>query len=319
MSELRQHTTVEAFFLAGRESLKLDIAAGGDFLRRAVREAALNRTGLAFAGVMEHFPPRRLQICGLAEMACLQRQPTATQEERLRAFFSRGVPALILTRGKKPTPAMDALAAEFRTPLLRTRLDTNRFMQAAAVLIEDLVAPRLKVQGTMVDIHGIGVLLEGEPGIGKSETALGLVARGYSLIADDLTQLKRTPQGTLRGAAVELTRYHMEIRGLGIIHVPSLFGVASIRPEKQLDLIVRLVRPDGDGRGDERTGLSHPTRAVLGADIPVLTIPVSAGRDMAPIVEVAALNYRLRQLGHDAAKELDQRVMEKLGEHHAGD
>jgi HPr kinase/phosphorylase len=160
---------------------------------------------------------------------------------------------------------------------------------------------------------GIGVLLEGEPGVGKSETALALIKAGHSLEADDSTALRRDSDGAVIGSAVEITRYHMEIRGLGIIHVPSLFGVASVRSEMRLDLIIRLHRPDPEIE-DDRTGLARQTRDVLGVQIPLITIPVAAGRDLAHVVEVAALNERLKQLGHDAAKELDEKLVLALTE-----
>ena len=187
----------------------------------------------------------------------------------------------------------------------------GKFVNAATLILENLTSPRIRVQGTMIDIMGIGVLLEGPPGIGKSETALALVERGHSLVSDDITVLRRGDNGAILASAVELTRYHMEIRGLGIIHVPSLFGVASIRSEMRLDVIVRLHRPDPQVE-DDRTGLSGQTRDILGSRVPLITLPVGAGRDLAHVVEVAALNEKLKQLGHDAAKELDDRLVNVL-------
>jgi HPr kinase/phosphorylase len=206
-------------------------------------------------------------------------------------------------------PLLLERAAAAHTPVLRTRLITGEFLQRAAVLIEELVAPRTRVQGTMVDIQGIGVLIEGPAGIGKSETALGLIARGSSLVADDVTELRRDAAGGLRASAVPATRYHMELRGLGIIHVPSLLGVASVRREKRLDLIVRL-EPAADGGAREST--EPAARELLGVAVPCVALPVAAGRDPVHLVHLAALNFRLRQLGHDAAKELDQRLVQML-------
>ena len=163
----------------------------------------------------------------------------------------------------------------------------------------------------MVDIMGIGVIIEGPPGVGKSETALGLIMRGHSLVADDLTDLRRAGAGEILGSAVAATRYHMEIRGLGIIHVSSLFGVAAVRREKRLDAIVRLERALAPSE-EERTGLETVSRDVLGVPIPCITIRVAAGRDITNIVETAALNLRLKLLGHDAVKELDARLRQTL-------
>jgi HPr kinase/phosphorylase len=185
---------------------------------------------------------------------------------------------------------------------------TSRFINAATIIMEDLTAPQMRVQGTMVDIMGIGVLIEGQAGIGKSETALTLIERGHSLVSDDITMLRKSSSGQIIGSPVELTRYHMEIRGLGIIHVPSLFGVASMRREMALDVIIRL-HPWDPEQDDDRTGLNVQTRDLMGVSVPLLTLPVAPGRDMAHVIEVAALNQKLKYLGHDAAKELDDKLV----------
>ena len=191
---------------------------------------------------------------------------------------------------------------------MRTHLVTGVFMNGATVLMRNMVSPRIRVAGTMVEVDGVGVLLEGEPGVGKSEIALALIKRGHSLVADDTTILTQDSTGTIQGAAVEITREHMEIRGLGIIHVPRLFGVASVRGDMQLDLIIRIRKPAADENDIDRTGLDIETRNVLGVDIPLITVPVAAGRDLTNVVEVAALNQRLKQMGYDSAKELDERL-----------
>ena len=188
---------------------------------------------------------------------------------------------------------------------------TSRFINAATIIMEELVSPKMRVMGTMVDILGIGVLIEGKPGIGKNETALTLIMRGHSLVSDDITELRRDSTGSIMGSPVDITRYHMEIRGLGIIHVPSLFGVASMRREARLDIIIRLER-HGPKIEEDRSGLTPRTRDVMGVDIPFVILPVAAGRDMANVVEVAALNQKLKGLGHDAAKELDEKLMRAL-------
>lgn len=303
--------TVRKLLESGREALGLGLLQGEAFLDRLVREPAINRPGLALAGFLRYFAHRRIQAIGLAELTYLKGLPPAERTARLKAFFAAGIPCVVLARGIRPLPEMSALANENGVPLLRTHQITGRFVQAAAVLIEDLIAPRTRYQGTMVDIMGIGAMIEGPPGVGKSETALSLIVRGYSLVADDLTELRRVGSGEILGTAADVTRFHMEIRGLGIIHVPSLYGVASVRREKRLDLIVRLERAM-DASEEERTGLELQTKDVLGVAVPFFRIPVVAGRDISNIVEAAALNFRLRQLGHDAAKELDQRIMAQL-------
>lgn len=303
--------TVREFYEAGRESLGLEIEAGEDFFDNVIEEEALNRPGLALAGFFQYFANRRIQVLGLAENAYLRSLNDREREERLRQVCQRHIPLLVLTRNRRAMPALLAAAAESRVPILRSPMITSRFINAATLIMENLVAPQIRVQGTMVDIMGIGVLLEGKPGIGKSETALTLIERGHSLVSDDVTLLRRDSSGVIIGTSVDITRYHMEIRGLGIIHVPSLFGVGSMRREMRLDLIVHLHAP-APGLEDDRTGLAPETRCVLGVEIPLITLPVAPGRDMAHVIEVAALNQKLKQLGHDAAKELDEKLVQIL-------
>ena len=248
---------------------------------------------------------------GLAEHAYLKSLSANERGARVRQFFEKQIPCVVVTRSRRAFPEVEAMADEFRVPVLKSPMITSRFMNEATIIMENLMSPHMRAQGTMVDIMGIGVMLEGEPGVGKSETALALIKAGHSLVADDLTVLRRDSTGVVIGSAVEITRYHMEIRGLGIIHVPSLFGVASVRSKMRLDLVVRLHRPHPEIE-DDRTGLVRQTRDVLGVKIPLITIPVAAGRDLAHVVEVAALNERLKQLGHDAAKELDEKLMQVL-------
>lgn len=305
--------TVRQLLEVGREPLGLAVETGADFLDQPITEEALNRPGLALAGHFHYFAHRRVQVMGLAEYSYLKSLPLADQTMRLSEMFKRRIPAVVLTRSRHATEEMRALSERYRIPVLRTPMITGRFINDATVLIAQLTAPTTRVHGTTVDIMGIGVLIEGEPGIGKSETALTLIERGHSLVADDITVLRRTSEHVIMASAVDITRYHMEIRGLGIIHVPSLFGVASMRRETSLDLIVHLQRPVPEMEHD-RSGLTPKTRDVMGVTVPLITLPVAAGRDLAHVVEVAALNQKLKNLGHDAAKELDEKLIQSLTE-----
>lgn len=302
--------TVRRFLDTGRTSLALEVECGEDYLDNEIPEEALNRPGLALAGFFKYFAFRRLQVFGLAETAYLQSLPAAERMKRLRQMFSQRVPGVVVTRQRHAMPETVKLSREFRIPVLRSPLITGRFMNAATLMVDTLTAPRTRVHATMVDIMGVGVILEGEPGIGKSETALALIERGHSLVADDITVLRRS-QNELLASAVDITRYHMEIRGLGIIHVPSLFGVSALRGETRVDLIIRLQRPDPSFEQD-RSGLTDKHREVLGINLPLIELPVAAGRDLAHVVEVAALNQRLKELGHDAAKELNDKLISRL-------
>ncbi len=299
--------TVADFFAAGRLPLQLDWEANPETaVGRIITEVALNRPGLALAGFRRYFANRRLQVFGLAEMAYMSSLPPAERGQRLLALGR--VPALVMSRGRRlPNYARDVVA-RLKIPVLRTQLVTGHFMNTATVLLQNMTSPRIRVAGTMVEINGVGVLLEGEPGIGKSEIALALIERGHSLVSDDTTVLMRDSTGIIQGSAVEITRHHMEIRGLGIIHVPSLFGIASMRNERRLDLIICMRKAENVGGDIDRTGLETTSRNVLGVDIPLITVPVAPGRDLTNVVEVAALNQRLKQMGRDAARELDEKL-----------
>ncbi len=303
--------TVEQFFEEGRKPFSLEVVAGQAYLGRIIKETALNRPGLALTGFYQHFAHFRVQVMGLAENAYLKSLSAEERRRRLRALFDKKIPCVVLTRNRQPLPEILECAESFKIPVLRSPMITNRFINRATLLIENLTAPVVRYQGTMLEIMGIGVLMEGPAGIGKSETALALIERGHSLVSDDLTVLRKDSTGVVMGYAEDMTRYHMEIRGLGIIHVPSLFGVASMRRQMPLDLVVRLEGYDPQKEYD-RTGLISQSITIMDEDVPLLTIPVAAGRDIAHVVEVAALNQKLKQLGHDAAKELDDKLMRVL-------
>jgi HPr kinase/phosphorylase len=250
-----------------------------------------------------------LQIFGLAELTYLKNLKDNERRKRLTELFKQQIPGIVLTRKRRATPELLALADQYGVPILRTSMVTMDFMNATTVLLEQLKAPCKRIQGTMMELMGVGVLLRGDPGIGKSETALALIERGYSLVSDDVTEMRPTSRGRLRCWANDMTRFHMEIRGLGIIHVPSLFGISSIRRQTELDLVIDLKTPTGE---EERTGVEQKKIDILGVSVPLVTLPVRSGRDMANIVEVAALNYKLKEFGHDAAKELDHKIIEHL-------
>lgn len=302
--------SVNEFIEAAGDKTSLELVEGNCGLTRIIREPAINRPGLALAGFFRHFAHRRVQVIGMAEHEYLTSLPRKRRYAALRGLFDRNIPCLVICRNRKPFPEILELSRICRVPLLRSPMVTGAFTNTATVIMENLFAPTITVQATMVDIMGIGVLIEGRPGIGKSEAALALVARGYSLVADDLTVLRRHDDRTIIGASSPVTRYHMELRGLGVIHVPSLFGVASVREDKNVNLIVTLRKVNE--LEDHGLGMVPASRNLLGVDIPHVTIPVAPGRELAHIIEVASLNEKLKRLGHDAAKELDQKLMAVL-------
>lgn len=309
----RPRVTVRDLLEGGGGRLRLKVVSAADQVDRVVREPALHRPGLAFAGFFKHFAAHRIQVVGLAEFDYLASLPAATRAERLEQVFARHVPAVVFARGQRVFNAVRTLAARHGVPVLMTPLITRQFQNAATVLLEDLSAPRCRYCATLLEVAGLGVLIEGPPGIGKSETALGLIKRGHALVADDMCELRLTSGGALVGCALSLTRHYMEIRGLGIIHVPSLFGAASVAGEKQVDLIITLRRQsDADFEADRVGGETRYHAGIMGVSIPQLVIPVAPGRDLVNIVETAAQEWRLRLAGHVAARDLDERIKRRL-------
>ena len=312
-SKSKKFVTVSQFLEAGKKELNLDLVAGEAGLERNIEEPAVNRPGLALTGFFQYFAHRRIQVLGHAEHAYLASFTEEEREPRLRSVLKRQIPCVVVTRTRKATSALCSLGEEFSVPILRCPLITGHFINAATLIMENLQAPKGTMQGTMVEIMGIGVMITGQSGIGKSETALALVKKGHSLVSDDVTAVRRDSSGVVLGSALNATKYHMEIRGLGIIHVPSLFGVASVLEQKRLELVISLEKTK-HGK-DPRNMFSEDhvgTIDVLGVKIPRVVIPIAPGRDLAGLVEVAALDQKLKRLGHDAAKELDEKLIQAM-------
>ena len=300
--------TVRDFVAAGAERLRMMVAVDCG-LDHEVDEPMCNRPGLALTGFYSHFAWRRLQVIGNSEREYLMSLPGPDRRARLQALFDRQAYCIIFTCGVPvPDEAMDIARAEGGV-VLATELLTREFFHQATFVLETLCAPKAKLYATTVEVAGLGVMMEGAPGLGKSETALGLVKHGNALVADDLTCLRKdVAENILYASAAEVTRNYMEIRGIGIIHVPSIFGVTAVRGEKQLDLVITFRRIE-DVSGDlDRVGEDRNVRTILGVDIPQVVIPVSAGRDLVNLVETAAQQHKLRIAGHDAVRDLDARL-----------
>lgn len=298
--------SVREFYETAKEKFDIELATEERGLSRLIIEPPINRPGLALAGFLKHFAFKRIQVLGMAENDYLHSMPVQKRESVLQILFERHVPCVVVSRRRRVWPEMLEFSKKYNVPVLQTPLITGNFINAATLIMERLMAPKKAIQGTMVDIMGIGVLIEGRPGIGKSEAALALINKGHSLVADDVTLLRRA-DNRLIGSSVPVTRYHMEIRGVGIIHVPSLYGVTSVRDGMALDMIVSLQEADSIATG--RLDLEQQLRDILGVQIPCLTIPVAPGRELANIIEAATLNKKLERLGHDAVKELDGKLM----------
>ena len=303
--------SVAHFFKRYGKELELEQMSKDPGTHRFIKEPTINRPGLALAGFFRYFAYKRLQVAGYAELSYLRRLPPAECEIRLRELFARRIPGLVIARGRALPPGLLKIAAEFKTPVLRTPLITMQFINAATIALEEAFAPVSSEFGSMVDILGIGVLIKGKSGVGKSECVLGLIERGYSLVSDDVTRFRNFEGRELIGTSSDLTRFHMEVRGIGVINVASIFGIGAVRPEKRLDLVVTL-QDWNEVEQIERTGLDRAFLNILGIDIPHVTIPLRVGRDLARLVEVAALDQKLKSMGHNAAQEFNNRLLEAM-------
>jgi HPr kinase/phosphorylase len=276
-----------------------------------IEEPTINRPGLALAGFFRYFASKRVQVAGHAELSYLRSLSAAERSARLETLFEQTIPCLVIARSLPLPTGILELAAKREIPVFRTPLVTMKFINSATIALEDEFAPVASEHGSMVDIMGIGVLIRGSSGIGKSECVLGLIERGYSLVSDDITRFRNLEGRELIGNSKELTRFHMEVRGIGIINVAAVFGAGSVRPEKQLDLIVTL-KDWQEVEDIDRIGLDRDTYEILGISIPHVTIPVRPGRDLARLIEVAALDQKLKAMGHDTAREFNERLLRAM-------
>lgn len=303
--------TVGKFFADHGTALGLELMGDSAGMERPIAEPTINRPGLALAGFFRYFASKRIQVAGHAELSYLRSLQAAERTERIGSLFKQRIPCLIVARGLPLPTGLLELATKSATPVFRTPLVTMKFINSATIALEDEFAPVASEHGSMVDIMGIGVLIRGKSGIGKSECVLGLIERGYSLVSDDITRFRNLEGRELIGNSKELTRFHMEVRGIGIINVAAIFGAGSVRPEKQLDLIVTL-KDWHDVEEIDRLGLDRANYEILGIPIPHVTIPVRPGRDLARLVEVAALDQKLKAMGHDTAREFNERLLRAM-------
>lgn len=303
--------TVREFYESFKEPLKMGIVAGEAGLDRIVRERSLNRPALALVGFFTAFASKRIQLLGAGEMAFLREQTAEEEYAIVSAILERKVPCLIISRHLAPSKTLRQLADKYQTPLIRSPLKSKTFTTEATLLLEEKFASRTHIHGTLLDIKGIGALICGESGVGKSECALALIERGHSLVADDHTHVKRVSERELVGNSAELSRGYMECRGLGIINIAELFGVRSVRLDKRIDLIINFTLWHR-GMNEERTGLEENRVEILGLKVPAMEIPVRPGRDMARLVEVAAMVQALKKMGHDSAAEFNERLIANM-------
>ncbi len=305
--------TVAYFYETYREKLQLELVTGGDGLHRLIREGSINRPSLALTGFFKYFANKRIQVFGAAEMTYLKTLPQHQQIETFQEMVKRGIPAIVLTRNFVATHPMLAVSEEMKLPIFRTPMITMNFVNAATLCIDNEFAASCTEHATTLDVKGIGVMIRGDSGIGKSECALALIERGHSLVADDLTCIKLLDERDLSASSRPLNRGYMECRGIGIINIADMFGVKSIRLEKRIDLVVSL-REWSPEVIEERTGLEENYYDILGVKVPHIEFYVRPGRDIARLVEVAAMVQALKNMGHDPAKTFNDRLIAHMAE-----
>jgi HPr kinase/phosphorylase len=299
----------------GAVGLTIDLLAGGRGLDRRITNPYIQKTGLALAGFHEYLQPGRVLIYGESEVRYLEGLTPEARRTALGRSFATEVPCVLITGGLEAPPDLVSEAERAGVPLLTTRVGTATAIGKLTALLEDRLAIREVIHGVLMDILGLGVLMIGESGIGKSECALDLVVRGHRLVADDTVEIRRRAASLIVGSCPELTRHHMEVRGIGLINLRDLFGVASTRTSKRVELIVQLERWDPH-REYDRLGIDDSFFELLGLRVPLLRLPVAPGRNLAILVEVAARNQLLRTRGLNAARELAARLDAHLSSTH---
>ena len=291
--------------------LKLEVIVDTDEVMPDISVSDLNRPGLELTGYFDYFAYDRIQILGKTEISFLEGLSTGIRKARIEKLLSYDIPCIIITRNLIPPEDLVLIAQENKKPILRSPAATTQFMSRLTNLLERELAPNTTIHGVLVDIYGIGMLIIGESGIGKSETAVELIKRGHRLVADDAVEIKQVAKNILIGTAPEVIRHFLEVRGLGVIDVKTIFGAGSIRNDIKIEMVIELVEWENYKEGD-RLGLEEEKINILDSNITKRTIPIRPGRNLAAILEVAAMDYRLKALGYNAALEFSKRLYDEI-------
>jgi HPr kinase/phosphorylase len=282
--------------------LRLELVAGKAGLTRTIDSSRIQKPGLALTGFTEHLHPKRVQVFGNTEVSYLRTLPDARQREVLRKLFSSDLACVVVTKNLELPPALVEACEEAGLALMKTPMMSSAFIQQVQGFLDEALTTSESIHGVLMDVFGVGILLLGKSGIGKSEIALDLVMRGHRLVADDIVEVTRRKASVVYGAGNSIIKHHMEIRGLGIINIKDLFGVASVRDRKRIERIIELVEWDPHQEYD-RLGVDEATFRLAGVEVPLSVVPVRPGRNMTTIIEVAARNHLLRLQGHHSARE----------------
>jgi HPr kinase/phosphorylase len=309
----RPFIPVETLFRENEKRLRLTLLSGKGSFPKKITEKDLHRPGLALAGFTDLFTFSRVQICGNTEILYLNRLTSDQRRKRLQKLFSFDIPCVIVTEDNALPPEFIPLADEAGISVLRTPFATTKLFQLLGDFLDEKFAPRVLIHGSMVDVYGIGVLITGRSGIGKSEVALDLVSRGHRLVADDIVTVVRRTSGVLIGMVNETLRYHMEIRGLGIIDIHAIFGIRGIRKMKKVEVQVELVEWEKSEKY-ERLGLEDITVEILGEKVHLVRLPIYPGKNISMIVEVIALNELLKIYGYNAAEAFENQLARTISQ-----
>lgn len=287
--------------------LDMEVVYEGNALSIDIETSEINRPGLQFAGFFDYFAIDGIQVIGKGEMTYLESMDPEIRKERLERFFSADIPCVLVCRNMEVPQYLLDPAVKYRCPIIRSQKATTSVVHRLINYLDSALAPRITRHGVLVDVYGEGVLLMGESGIGKSETALELIKRGHRLVADDAVEIKKVAENRLIGESPELIRHFMEIRGIGIIDIKAMYGIGAVINTKAIDMVVQLEFWDSNKEYD-RLGLGEEYTEILGAKLPKVVLPVRPGRNLAIIIEVAVRNWRLKHMGYNAAQELDNRL-----------
>ncbi len=306
-----QQLTVDELVQDKTLDFQLEFLAGENGRNNRITVAELNRPGITLTGFFDDFRNERIQIVGKGEHSYLLSLPSNKRREILKTFFSYKIPCIFITRKLEPIDEIVEFADKNKIPLIKTSLITTLFVAELTDYLQAKLSPMMIVHGVLLDIYGLGVLILGESGIGKSECALELLKRGHLLVSDDVIELHQHPGGILIGTSQQIIQHHMEVRGLGIIDIKTLFGIGAILEQSRVELVVNLVEWDKAEEID-RTGLEEHKRKYLDVSIPEITLPIRPGRNLAILIEVAAMNQRLKNRGYNAARELNRKLIKLM-------
>jgi HPr kinase/phosphorylase len=298
------------------QRFQMEVISGEEGLKRLITVADLYRPGLEMAGYFAYHPKERVQILGKTELSFFAQLELHQKKERMDQLCQENAtPCIVISRGLDVPPELLEASVKAQIPLMRSQATTTILASRITGFLENKLAPTTTIHGVLVDVYGVGMLITGTSGIGKSESALELVKRGHRLVADDAVEIRQTADHALYGMAPELIRHLLEIRGVGIINVMTLFGAGAIRTEKKITVVIRLETWQEDKQYD-RLGLDEETTKIIDTDLPLVTIPVRPGRNLAVIIEVAAMNYRLKRMGYNAALQFTNKLTESIAEEH---